>query len=133
MFDPARVSRETLLDLFFRSIDPTDDGGQFCDRGDSYRTAVFVSDAAEEALAEAARDAAEKALGQPVVTPVLAIDAFYPADAYHQNYYRQDKKILTRFGRISKADAYKRYRKGCGRDARVVQLWGAAAPFAAGH
>jgi peptide-methionine (S)-S-oxide reductase len=64
-FDPARVSRETLLNMFFRSVDPTDAGGQFCDRGDSYRTAIFVSNAGEEALAEQATNDAERAGGQP--------------------------------------------------------------------
>nr|WP_170539670.1 peptide-methionine (S)-S-oxide reductase MsrA [Ruegeria arenilitoris] len=129
-FDPARVSRETLLNLFFRSVDPTDAGGQFCDRGDSYRTAIFVSDTGEKALAERSKAEAQRALGQAIVTPVLSLGAFYPAEAYHQDYYKGKKLVFTRFGPKRQLNAYKAYRKACGRDARVRQLWGNAAPFA---
>ncbi|WP_170564068.1 peptide-methionine (S)-S-oxide reductase MsrA [Ruegeria atlantica] len=129
-FDPARVSRETLLSMFFRSVDPTDAGGQFCDRGDSYRTAVFVSNAGEKTLAQQAKTNAQNALGQKVVTPILQSGAFYPAEAYHQDYYKGDKLVLTRFGPKRQKNAYKAYRKACGRDARVKQLWGSDAPFA---
>lgn len=129
-FDPARVSRETLLNLFFRSVDPTDAGGQFCDRGDSYRTAIFVSDTGEKALAERSKAEAQRALGQAIVTPVLPLGAFYPAEAYHQDYYKGKKLVFTRFGPKRQLNAYKAYRKACGRDARVRQLWGSAAPFA---
>jgi len=132
-FDPAKVSRETLLSLFFRSVDPTDAGGQFCDRGDSYRTAIFVSNQGEKALAEQAKADAEQQLGQPVVTPILQQSQFYPAEAYHQDYYKGDKLVLTRFGPKRQAKAYKAYRNACGRDQRVKELWGSAAPFAAGH
>ncbi|KIC40910.1 peptide methionine sulfoxide reductase [Ruegeria sp. ANG-S4] len=129
-FDPAKVSRETLLDMFFRSVDPTDAGGQFCDRGDSYRTAIFVSDAGEKSLAETAKANAQAALGQTVVTPILPAGTFYLAEAYHQDYYKGDKLVLTRFGPKRQKSAYKAYRKACGRDARVKQLWGGDAPFA---
>ncbi|WP_170510640.1 peptide-methionine (S)-S-oxide reductase MsrA [Ruegeria arenilitoris] len=129
-FDPARVSRETLLNLFFRSVDPTDAGGQFCDRGDSYRTAIFVSDTGEKALTERSKAEAQRALGQAIVTPVLSLGAFYPAEAYHQDYYKGKKLVFTRFGPKRQLNAYKAYRKACGRDARVRQLWGNAAPFA---
>jgi len=129
MYDPAKVSARQLYDLFFRSVDPTDAGGQFCDRGDSYRTAIFVSDPAEKAAANAAKAEAEKALGQQIVTPVLEAGPFYEAEAYHQDYYKGDKLILTRFGPKSQAAAYERYRTACGRDARVKALWGQAAPF----
>lgn len=129
-FDPETTSRAVLLDLFLRSIDPTDAGGQFCDRGESYTTAIFVSDPAEKALAETAIGEAEKALGQPVVTPVRGLDRFWPADSYHQDYYKSGDIVLTRFGPRQKATAYKLYREACGRDARVRALWGAAAPFA---
>lgn len=129
-FDPAVVSRETLLDLFFRSVDPTDAGGQFCDRGDSYRTAIFVSDPAEKQLAEAAKARAEEALGRRIVTPILEAGPFYQAEGYHQDYYKGDNRVLTRFGPIKQSAAYKRYRDACGRDQRVRQLWGNAAPFA---
>lgn len=129
-FDPSIVSRETLLGMFLRSVDPTDAGGQFCDRGDSYRTAIFVSNSAEKALAEAVKRDAEKALGQKIVTPILSEQRFYDAEAYHQDYYKGDKLVLTRFGPIKQSKAYKKYRDACGRDQRVKQLWGAAAPFA---
>ena len=128
-FDPSVVSQEQLLGLFFRSIDPTDAGGQFCDRGQTYATAIFVDDENERALAEQAKADAQSALGQTIVTPILQAKAFYPADAYHQDYYKQSKIILTRFGPRTKATAYKLYREGCGRDERVRQLWGDAAPF----
>lgn len=129
-FDPAQVSRETLLNMFFRSVDPTDAGGQFCDRGDSYRTAIFVSNTSEKTLAEQAKKDAERALGQKVVTPILNAGTFYPAETYHQDYYKGNKLIFTRFGPKRQHNAYKAYRKACGRDARVKQLWGSDAPFA---
>jgi len=131
-FDADKVSRETLLAMFLRSVDPTDAGGQFCDRGDSYRTAIFVSDTAEKGLAEAAVAQAQRDLGQSIVTPVLPAAQFYLAEDYHQDYYKGDNRVLTRFGPIKQSDAYKRYREGCGRDQRVRQLWGDQAPFAGG-
>lgn len=128
-FDPSVVQVDTLLSLFFRSIDPTDAGGQFCDRGATYRTAVFATPSQVDA-ANAAKAGAQADLGQNVVTPILQANTFYPADSYHQDYYKQSKIILTRFGPKSKAKAYKAYRQACGRDARVKELWGSAAPFA---
>lgn len=130
-FNPAEVTREQLLYLFFRSIDPTDAGGQFCDRGESYRTAVFVTGLAEKSIAEAARSNAESVLGQNVVTSILPLARFWPADAYHQDYYKNKGIILTRFGPRTKASAYKLYRQSCERDDRVKALWGDDAPFAA--
>lgn len=132
MFDPAKVSRDQLLHMFFRSVDPTDAGGQFCDRGESYRTAIFVSTNAQSAAATAAKQAAQNALGKKIVTPILQASTFYKAEDYHQDYYKGSNRVLTRFGAIKQSDAYKRYRKGCGRDARVKQLWGKEAPFV-GH
>ena len=128
-YDPAQVQVDTLLSLFFRSIDPTDAGGQFCDRGDTYRTAIFATPS-QTGAANAAKVSAQADLGQTIVTPVLQAGTFYPADSYHQDYYKQSKIILTRFGPKSKANAYKAYREACGRDARVKELWGSAAPFA---
>jgi peptide-methionine (S)-S-oxide reductase len=130
MFNPDKVSRAQLLHMFLRSVDPTDAGGQFCDRGESYRTAIFVSDAAEERLAEQAIADARQELGQKIVTPVLPAKQFYKAEGYHQDYYKGDKLVLTRFGPIRQSKAYKRYRDACGRDERLRQLWGDAAPFA---
>ncbi|MCR8549554.1 peptide-methionine (S)-S-oxide reductase MsrA [Salipiger sp. P9] len=131
-YDSARVSRDQLYAMFFRSVDPTDAGGQFCDRGDSYRTAIFVSDPAEKAAADSAKAEAQAALGQKIVTPILQADTFWKAEDYHQNYYKGDNIVLTRFGPIKQSKAYKRYRDACGRDQRVRQLWGSAAPFAGG-
>ena len=129
-YDADQVSYAQLLTLFFRSIDPTDAGGQFCDRGDSYRTAVFVSNESERAAAEQAKAAAQTALGRTIVTPVLQAGAFYPAEAYHQDYYKGDTIVLTRRGPKRQAEAYDFYREACGRDTRVRALWGADAPFA---
>lgn len=129
-FDPARISYGEILDAFFRSVDPTDAGGQFCDRGDSYRTAIFVRSDAQLREANAAKARAEAELGRPIVTPILRAQPFYEAESYHQDYYRSDDIIVTRFGPRSKASAYKLYREACGRDARVRELWGSAAAFA---
>ncbi|NRB33951.1 MAG: peptide-methionine (S)-S-oxide reductase MsrA [Rhodobacteraceae bacterium] len=126
-FDPDLISRRELLSLFFRSVDPTDAEGQFCDRGESYRTAVFTSDAAERNEAEAVKAKAAKTLGQSIVTPILPIADFYPAEDYHQDFYRSTDLILTRFGPRKKSVAYKLYRESCGRDARLEMLWGTAA------
>ncbi|UWQ22137.1 peptide-methionine (S)-S-oxide reductase MsrA [Jannaschia sp. W003] len=130
-FDPAVVSYRQLMDLFFRSIDPTDAGGQFCDRGLEYTTAVFADGPEQRAAAEAAKAAAEAELGQPIVTPILDASEFFPVDDYHQDYYKSEDRLgITSVGvAITKATAYKRYREGCGRDARIRELWGDDAPF----
>ncbi len=133
MYDPSRVSRDTLLAMFLRSVDPTDAGGQFCDRGESYRTAIFADGPSEKSAAQTAIAKAQAVLGQKIVTPVLPLQTFYKAEDYHQGYYKGSKLIVTRFGPKRQSEAYKRYRKACGRDERVMALWGAAAPFAKGH
>jgi len=114
-YDPAKTDYATLVTVFFRSIDPTDDGGQFCDRGHAYTTAVTYTTDEEKAVAEKAKADAAAALGQPIVTPVEKAGTFWQAEDYHQDYY---KKNPIRY-------AY--YRGGCGRDARVEQVWGKAA------
>lgn len=129
-YDPSIVSYQQLVDLFWRSIDPTDDGGQFCDRGHSYRTAVFALNGDQENIALASRSEAQDTLGMEIVTQILEAGEFFPAEEYHQGYYQSDTRIITRFGILTKAQAYKRYRKACGRDARVRELWGDAAVFA---
>ena len=113
-YDPKRVSYERLLHVFWRSVDPTDDGGQFCDRGESYQTAIFVGNEEERRIAEASKEALElsQVLDAPVVTPVEAATEFYPAEGYHQDYYTKNP-VRYRF-----------YRFSCGRDSRVQQLWG---------
>jgi peptide-methionine (S)-S-oxide reductase len=129
-FDPAVISYGELLRLFLRSVDVTDAGGQFCDRGPSYATAIFAEGAVQRAAAVAAVAEAEAALGQRVVTPVREAGRFWPAEAYHQDYWKSREVILTRFGPRQKRVAYKLYREACGRDARVRALWGDAAAFA---
>lgn len=114
-FDASRTSYAKLLDVYFHSTDPTDGGGQFCDRGESYTPAIFYENASQKEEAEAAKAAAAKALGQPIVTRILPATTFYPAEDYHQEFY---KKSPLR---------YRYYRYGCGRDARVKQLWGKSA------
>lgn len=126
-FDPAVVSYETLVSTFLRTIDVTDAGGQFCDRGSSYVSAIFPIDAKQKAAADKAVAEAEKVLGQKIVTPVVSFTTFGNAEDYHQDYYKGDNRVVTRFGIIKQSDAYARYRKGCGRDAQVKSVWGAEA------
>lgn len=114
-FDPARTSFEKLAAVFFRSVDPTDDGGQFCDRGHAYTTAIYVTGKAQQTAAKRAKAEAEAALGQPIVTPIEAAGTFWQAEGYHLDYYRKNPL------------RYKFYRSACGRDARIEQLWGKAA------
>jgi len=127
-FDPSVVAVETLLHSFLRSVDPTDDGGQFCDRGDSYRTAIFATPA-QRMAANMAIKQAEAELGQKIVTPVLDRTVYYLAEDYHQDYYKMGTRVLTRFGYRKQSDVYYMYRDACGRDQRVRDLWGDAAPF----
>ena len=129
-FDPARVSYAEILRLFLHSTDVLDDGGQFCDRGASYRSAIFVRDATQKTAAQAAVAEASAELGRKIVTPVLAAGTFWPAEAEHQDYSRGDRTVLTRAGLKTQAEAYAFYRKACGRDRRVKALWGNRAAFA---
>lgn len=129
-FDNRKISYAQILDLFFRSVDPTDAGGQFCDRGDSYRTAVFTLSDEQMSVANTAKAAAVKALGRKIVTPILAAGPFYKAEDYHQDYYKGRNIVITRAGPKTQSSAYEFYRKACGRDAQVKKLWGKAAAFA---
>lgn len=113
-YDPDIVSYRTLADYLLRHVDPTDDDGQFCDRGASYRTAIFYASDTEKADAEAALSAAAEALGREVATRAIKLDAFYPAEEYHQDYYRKNPL------------QYAYYRRSCGRDRRVDAVWSAA-------
>jgi peptide-methionine (S)-S-oxide reductase len=114
-FDPARISYRQLVDRFWPLIDPTDAGGQFCDRGPSYRSAVFVTGAQQaDAAASKAALAASGRLRAPVVTEILPLGRFYVAEGYHQDYA---KKNPVR---------YNLYRTGCGRDAKLEKVWGRA-------
>ncbi|MDP2083375.1 MAG: peptide-methionine (S)-S-oxide reductase MsrA [Pseudotabrizicola sp.] len=129
-FDNSRITYAQLIAMFLRSVDVTDAEGQFCDRGPAYRTAIFVSNPAQKAAAEAAVVEAGRALGKKVVTPVIPASTFWMAEAYHQDYYKSSEIILTRAGPKQKKNAYTFYRQACGRDARVKQLWGSQAAFA---
>jgi peptide-methionine (S)-S-oxide reductase len=114
VFDPAKVSYAALVNHFWRTIDPTTKDRQFCDAGFPYRTAIFTHDAQQAAVVKQSLEALEKTkpFKEPIVTVVLPATTFYPAEAYHQDYY---KKNPVRY-------AY--YRANCGRDARLEQLWG---------
>ena len=126
-FDNSVISYAELMAKFLRSVDVLDAGGQFCDRGDAYRTAIFVASDAQRKAAEAAVAEAEAVLGQTIVTPVLAAKAFWVAEEYHQDYYKGTGIILTRAGPKKQSNAYAYYRESCGRDARVQEVWGAEA------
>lgn len=126
-FDNSVISYGELVAKFLRSVDVLDAGGQFCDRGDAYRTAIFVSGAGQKSAALAAVAEAEAALGQTIVTPVLEAKAFWIAEDYHQDYYKGTGIILTRNGPKKQSNAYAFYRESCGRDARVREVWGTEA------
>ena len=111
-YDPAEHDYAGLVRTFLRSVDVTDDGGQFCDRGFSYTTAVFFDTGEEEAAAKAAIAEAEAEIGQPVVTAVVPTADFTAAEAYHQDYYEKNPV------------RYSYYRGGCGRDKRLAEVWG---------
>jgi len=114
IYDPAVITYQQLLDVFWHNIDPTTVDRQFCDRGSQYRSAIFYHDAGQERLAKAskAKLEQEKKFREPVVTPIVPAAVFYPAEEYHQDYY---KKNPIR---------YKGYRFNCGRDNRLKELWG---------
>jgi peptide-methionine (S)-S-oxide reductase len=116
-YDPAKVSYDQLLEVFWRNIDPTVKDKQFCDEGSQYRTAIFVHDDAQLKAAEASKAALDrtKPFKDALVTPIQLAGEFWPAEDYHQDYYLKNP---VRYGY---------YRTGCGRDARLKQLWGAAA------
>jgi len=134
-FDPSEVSYAQLVNLFFRSIDPFDEGGQFCDRGREYSSAIFVLNEQQRRIAEAEKAKAERALGREIVTPIRSAGRFYSVGDYHQDYYKSSER-LNRPNTVglnpTKKEAYKVYRDRCGRDQRVRAIWGDAAPFAGG-
>ena len=113
-YDPKKVSYEKLLEVFWHNVDPTDAGGQFCDRGSQYTSEIFYHDDEQKRLAEASKAALEKSkpFKQPIVTKIVAATTFYPAEDYHQNYYMKNPI------------RYKFYRFSCGRDKRLEALWG---------
>ncbi len=113
VYDPAQVNYEKLLDVFWRNVDPLDAGGQFCDRGTQYRTNIFVHDEQQQTLAKQSKAALEKSGVQPIATEIVSAGEFYPAEDYHQNYYKTNPL------------KYRFYRFSCGRDQRLTEVWGA--------
>jgi methionine-S-sulfoxide reductase len=115
VYDPSVVSYETLLDTYWRSMDPTDAGGQFADRGSQYRPAIFVSEAAQREAAEGSKAALEASgrFDEPIIVPIEDAGDFWVAEDYHQNYYR------------THPDQYHRYRRGSGRAGFLERVWGA--------
>ena len=114
-FDPAIISYQELLDIFWVNIDPFDGRGQFCDKGFSYLSAIFAADESQQQLAVASRDkVVAQFVEKKVVTPILASNQFWPVEEYHQDYYLKNPL------------RYKYYRHGCGRDARLKDIWGDA-------
>lgn len=118
VYDPAKVSYDKLLEVFWHNVDPTVKDRQFCDVGSQYRTTIFVHNDEQRQLAEKSKGllAMTKPFKDPIVTPIEAAGEFYPAEEYHQDYY------------LKNPVRYSYYRTGCGRDARLKALWGAAAP-----
>ena len=114
MYDPAKISYEKLLDLFWRNVDPLTSNAQFCDIGSQYRSAIFYHDAEQKRLAEASKAAIEAShrFKQPIVTQIVPASTFYRAEEYHQNYHEKNP-VRYRF-----------YKYNCGRDQRLRELWG---------
>ena len=114
IFDSDKISYQTLLEHFWKSIDPTDGDGQFCDRGQQYRSEIFYHDEEQRQAAAKSLQALDKSgeLGIPVATKITAASIFYPAEDYHQDYY------------LKNPIRYKYYRWGCGREKRLEELWG---------
>ncbi|MEA2602566.1 MAG: peptide-methionine (S)-S-oxide reductase [Acidobacteriota bacterium] len=113
-YDPTKVSYEKLLDTFWHNIDPLVKDRQFCDAGHQYRSAIFYRNETEKRLAEASKAEVQKRFKQPIQTEIVPASAFYPAEEYHQDYYKKNPL------------RYKFYRTGCGRDRRLVELWGSS-------
>ena len=114
-FDPGRISYADLLEIFWHNIDPTQANGQFCDRGTQYRSGIFYHDSTQRRLAEASKrrlESTPQRFKGSIVTAIVAATRFWPAEDYHQDYYRKDPV------------RYQSYRAGCGRDRRLIELWG---------
>ncbi|MCH9690854.1 MAG: peptide-methionine (S)-S-oxide reductase MsrA [Gammaproteobacteria bacterium] len=115
-YDASKISYAELLKVFWHNIDPLDGGGQFCDRGNQYRSEIFTTNEQEKNLALLSREKMSKKFRQPIVTKISNASIFYPAEQYHQDYYQKNSL------------RYKYYRFRCGRDKRLKELWGEAAP-----
>lgn len=117
LYDPEKISYTDLLEVFWHNVDPFDAHGQFCDRGSQYRSAIFYHDEEQRKQAEASKARLQNSLGanRPVVTEIVPTAEFFPAEEYHQDYYRKNPV------------RYKFYRYGCGRDKRLKEIWRNAA------
>jgi peptide-methionine (S)-S-oxide reductase len=111
-FDPQVVSYQQLLTVFWHNIDPTQGGGQFCDQGNQYRSAIFYHSEEQKAQANASRQQVKQELGKPIKTLIVKAKVFYPAEEYHQDYYTKNPT------------KYKFYRWNCGRDKQLDKVWG---------
>ena len=113
-YDPAKVTYEKLLEAFWRNIDPTQKDAQFCDHGSQYRSAIFYHSDEQRRAVEASRAAlaSNKPFKGEIVTQIAKADVFYPAEGYHQDYYQKNPV------------RYQFYKTGCGREARLKELWG---------
>jgi peptide-methionine (S)-S-oxide reductase len=114
-YDPSKISYEKLLDAFWHNVDPLSANGQFCDRGNQYRSVIFYGNETEHRLAEESKKKVEQRLRATVVTQIVPAGPFYPAEEYHQHFYKKNPL------------RYHEYRNGCGRDRRLKELWGAEA------
>jgi peptide-methionine (S)-S-oxide reductase len=115
VYDPSKVGYAKLLEVYWHNVDPTVANRQFCDVGEQYRTAIFYHDAEQKRLAEESKAEVQKKLGKPVLTQIVPASAFWAAEDYHQDYYMKNPI------------RYKFYRNGCGRDARLQEIWGDSA------
>ena len=113
-FDPDKITYQQLLDVYWRQVDPTDGGGQFCDRGFEYKPAIYFVNEQQQILAQQAKDVLQKSgrFQKPLAVEIIAATIFYPAEEYHQDYYRKNPL------------KYKFYRFNCGRDQRLEKVWG---------
>lgn len=111
-YDPAVVSYQQLLDIFWSNVDPFDDKGQFCDKGMQYQAAIYYSSDEEKTLAENAQKSVEKKFKKTVATQILPLTHFHPAEDYHQDFYEKNKEY------------YEKYKKGCERDQTLEDIWG---------
>jgi peptide-methionine (S)-S-oxide reductase len=123
-YDPAVTDYATLLDTFFHLIDPIETRGQFCDYGESYTTAVYAGTDDELKLAEAEKAQVSEELGQPVATVIAMAPTFYPAEDYHQNFWKGTEQLSNG---LTREQHYARYRAGCGKNRQVEAIWGAEA------
>jgi peptide-methionine (S)-S-oxide reductase len=117
-YDPTKTTYQALLDIFWHNVDPTQKNGQFCDHGKQYRSAIFYRGDNQRVLAEKSKKqlAASGRFKSPIVTEIVAFTGFYPAEEYHQDYYKKNP------------EHYHAYRTGCGRDKRLKEIWGSEAP-----